>query len=146
MKSKTPKKHQFTINPLIRIYIIIFFTLFALLLGWCIFNIRAIDFILIVVGLLSIEFFMLIVETFLHYKQILDFLKKHIKLKKTPKIFEYIFFLCLFFAALASTFSAAGFYIQGIGSDVFLNFWWLVIFYGFAIASGIYHYILRIDE
>ena len=69
------------------------------------------------------------------------------RFKKKPKVFEYAFFLGLFWATAMMTMA----YSQEIGSGLdffkFLNtFGFSIFFYGFASACGWYHYVERLDD
>lgn len=101
---------------------------------------------LAVVGVLSAIFLMILVESSIHYKEKLTWFTRRINLDRRPKVFEFGFFFFLFAATLAAGFAAAGYYIPGVGLDVFYNSWYFSIFYGFAFTCGYYHYIRRIDD
>ena len=109
-------------------------------------NIISISIILLFIAIFSCEFFMIIVELILQSDIILNYLKKNKKFKKTPKIFELTFFLSLFIGTIGITFASAGFYVEGEASDVLSNMLWFSVLYGIALASGYYHYILRLDD
>ncbi len=141
---KKPK--QFLKTPLSKLLFISILTIIILWFIWNIIKIRNIFFGFLTVVIITVLLFLLIIESILQSKPILKFLKKYYKFKKIPNIFEYIFFLTLFLATICATFAAAALYLGGRESEVFINYWWFVIFYGIAIVSGFYHYIRRIDE
>ncbi|GAF73032.1 unnamed protein product [marine sediment metagenome] len=146
-----PKMIKYIGSHLFRIQIISIISIVILFYIWifqraAIGEISFINFFLIMTAILFCEFTMMIVEYYLHYKSKLPRVIRYLRMRKTPKLFEFIFFLTLFMATLAATFAAAGFYIEGQGIDVFYNYWWFSGLYGIAIACGYYHYILRIDD
>jgi len=89
------------------------------------------ELLLVIWAVLIFIYTSLIIEWFLHYsKKIRLKAQKWFRLKATPKILEFIFFVGLFIATLMATTNVTGF------SAV----------YGIALACGFYHYILRVDE
>ena len=68
------------------------------------------------------------------------------KLERKPKIFEFLFFINLFIATIYLSFVSSAYYIQEMDILILENSWGFVVFYGFAIAFGYYHYIERLDE
>lgn len=69
------------------------------------------------------------------------------KYPKTPKVFEYAFFLGLFWATAILTDAYSRPHNSGIDFFNFLNnFGVATFFYGFASACGWYHYIERLDD
>lgn len=68
------------------------------------------------------------------------------KFKKTPKIFEFGFFVFLFVATYFVTFAAA--YLgnpQKLFSFIQSHWLWVSAF-GFAFVCGFYHFVERLDE
>lgn len=89
----------------------------------------------------------IIIEIILMFLRQKKLIKLKNRFKKKPKIFEYAFFLGLFWATALMT----GAYSQEISSGLdffrFLNTFGAAIFcYGFSSACGWYHYIERLDE
>lgn len=71
---------------------------------------------------------------------------KH-KFPKKPRIFEYLFFLGLFWATALITVAYSYEINTGLDLFQFINTFGASIFvYGFSSACGWYHYIERIDE
>jgi len=68
-----------------------------------------------------------------------------LNIKGKPRLFEYLFFLSLFLAAIYSSFVTSAFYIENMSVEVIKNSWSFVVYYGFA-AFGWYHYIEKLDE
>jgi len=91
---------------------------------------------LILSGFLSTLAVALIVETFrdLYNQGKASFLDKI----KHMKIFEFGFFLFLFFATLCATVS--------VSLRLSHLYWLFTIFYAIAISCGIYHYLVRLDD
>jgi len=69
------------------------------------------------------------------------------KYKKSPQIFEFLFFLFLFLATLFVAYM--GLYNNPTSVDNVLTFiqynWLWILSYSFAIVFGYYHYFLRVD-
>jgi uncharacterized membrane protein len=63
-----------------------------------------------------------------------------------PRIFEFLFFLSLFLATIYASFVAFAYYQENMNIEIIKNSWAFVVFYGFAIAFGWYHYIEKLDE
>ncbi|MFE3846231.1 hypothetical protein ACFL1L_05190, partial [Thermoplasmatota archaeon] len=104
----------------------------------------------VLTGVLAFELVILIVEFIKYYDK-----KDKSKIKKIynlfnitrkPRFFEYMFFLSLFIATIYSSFVASAYYNQGMNTEIIKNSWGFIVFYGFAIAFGWYHYIERLDE
>lgn len=79
--------------------------------------------------------------------------KKKLKIfggKKKPKIFEFGFFLTIFIATISSAQIVTMVFQSELSVDDKLELirqqFWFTGLYGIAIAFGIYHYILRIDD
>ena len=69
-----------------------------------------------------------------------------LNIKGKPRLFEYLFFLSLFLAAIYSSFVTSAFYIENMSVEVIKNSWSFVVYYGFSLAFGWYHYIEKLDE
>ena len=79
--------------------------------------------------------------------------KKKLKIiggKKKPKVFEFGFFLTIFIATLSSAQIITMIFQPELSVDDKLELikqqFWFTGLYGVAIAFGVYHYILRIDN
>jgi len=101
-------------------------------------------------GILAVELIILIVEIIKYYdkkdKSKLKKIYKIFNVTRKPRVFEYMFFLSLFIATIYSSFVASSYYVQGMNAEIIKNSWGFIVFYGFAIALGWYHYIERLDE
>lgn len=122
-------------KPLYRCYFIIIVTivLFVIIFYFIrpeIETITDIEILMVFVGVLAFEFTMIIIEFFLHFKNKFIKFRKKLRINKKPKFLEFGFLFFLFFATLIAT------------QDI----WWFSVFYGIALACGIYHYILRVDD
>jgi len=139
MKTKKRKNKSFELTFLSIISFITLVVLFLILLYqenyiW-IFN--KIEVLLIINGFASVLFCLLIVEILRElYRR--NKLHHFLNNLKNTKIFEFIFFLSLFFATLCATLIASNI-------SLLTDYWWFTISYGVAIASGIYHYIVKLD-
>ncbi|MFE3845950.1 hypothetical protein ACFL1L_03725, partial [Thermoplasmatota archaeon] len=71
---------------------------------------------------------------------------ERLNIKGKPRIFEFLFFLSLFLATIYASFVASAYYQENLNIEIIKNSWAFVVFYGFAIAFGWYHYIEKLDE
>lgn len=92
------------------------------------------------ITIIIIEFILIIIKnrkTNIHQK----------KFKKKPKIFEYVFFLGLFWATALITDAYSQEITSGLSLFKFLNTFGAAVFcFGIASACGWYHYIERLDD
>jgi hypothetical protein len=105
---------------------------------------------LIIVSILSIELIILIVELVKYFDKKEGKFKvkkifERLNIRGKPRIFEFLFFLALFLATIYATFVASAYYRENMNIEIIKNSWGFVVFYGFAIAFGWYHYIEKID-
>jgi hypothetical protein len=136
-----------------RIFFIILFTIIIqriVLMFRGFFGNSFLNIYLLIIGALSVELIIFLVELTIYFNQKGTINVKKIfnrlNIKGKPRLFEYLFFLSLFLAAIYSSFVASAFYIENMSVEVIKNSWSFVVYYGFAIAFGWYHYIEKLDE
>ena len=87
------------------------------------------------------------VEFILKYLRSRDLTRLKKRFKKKPKVFEYVFFLCLFWATAMITEAYSKDIKSGLDLWNFINNYGMALFtYGVASACGWYHYIERLDD
>jgi hypothetical protein len=108
-------------------------------------NIIIIDQVIIVLGSISGT---IIIVRGIQRKYTWEVLMKKFRLKKKPKVFEYVFFVGIFISTIILSIAygeSNRTTIQG-----FINFLQIygifLVFYGISIAFGYFHYIERLDD